>query len=155
MSVELSLDRASAARLNQQMDRVRRMGPNSVYSAMVAVSLQVVNFAKLRLKGRSHIVTSRLRNSIWVKTKRTPRFQYSDKYGKTFVGQLVSVPVSGFDLAIGTDVEYAQKIEDRDSFLNWALNNVDIEKQLTDLSEETLENAMIFGQGIINIQPQQ
>lgn len=130
MSVSITLDPASTAHLNRQLDLLRLQGPRTVYSSLVKVAYKITGEAKLRLRGRGHVVTARLMNSIFTKTKNAPTKSYTDNLGATFTAELPSVGVGTLEVAIGTNVEYAGKIENMDSFLNWAVNNVDIEKTM-------------------------
>ena len=66
---------------------------------------------------------------------------YQDNNGQTFNAQLRSVSLSKDDIAVGTNVEYAPKIEHQDSFLYWAMKNVDVTKSVAD----DMRNDLKFG----------
>jgi len=149
MGASITLDKASLDHLNKQFEVLRQAGPRSVYSAIMKVAGKIVSDAKLRLKGRGHVVTSRLRNSLFIKTAMKPTDNYSDNDGKSFTAELATVTLSKNEVAIGTNVEYAQKIEDRDSYLQWAVQNVDLSKSLAEDVKQNLENAMRYGLGIL------
>lgn len=149
MSVSLQLDKQSKDHIDKQFNLLRESAPRSVYSAIVKVAYKIRAEAQLRLRGKNHIVTSRLRNSLFVKTEEKANDSYSDNLGKSFVAELPSVAIGKNEVAIGTNVEYAQKIENMDSYLMWAANNIDITKSIGDQAKPTLENAMKFGKGII------
>jgi hypothetical protein len=151
MSLSITLDKASLDHLDQQFKILKEAGPRSVYSAVLKVAYKIASDAKLRLRGKNHIVTSRLRNSLFVKTKDKASEGYQDKDGKSFVAELPSVSVTVNEVAIGTNVEYAEKIENLDSYLYWATQNIDIAKSIGDEAKPTLENAMKYGKGIIPV----
>jgi hypothetical protein len=147
------------------MDILKKDGGRSALSAVAKLAFKIKAEAQLRLKGKMHIVTSRLRNSIYVKanppihkTGNTETYKNepptNGKYVKnfkqqTFDSDLKSVSVKETEFAIGTNVEYAPKIELMDSYLYWALKNVDIERSLAQDMKKDMENAMKFGKGIL------
>lgn len=149
MGASITLDQASKAHLDKQFKLLKEAGPRSVYSALMKIAYKIKAEAQLRLKGRKHIVTSRLRNSLFVKTDKISNESYSDNRGVFFVAELPSVKLDKYEVAIGTNVEYAEKIENMDSYLNWAVRNVDITRSLAEDVKPTLENAMKFGIGVI------
>ena len=149
MSVSIQIDAASLAHLNRQLAVLQQAGPRSLYSALFKIAYKIKVEAQLRLRGKKHIVTSRLRNSLFVKTKNKPTVAYQDKDGKPFISELASVAIADTELAIGTNVEYGGKIENMDSFLYWAVQNVDISKSVAEDVRQTLANAMRFGIGVL------
>lgn len=151
MSVSITLDQASKDHLDKQFRLLKEAGPRSVYSSLMKIAYKIKAEAQLRLKGRKHIVTSRLRNSLFVKTEKVSNESYSDNAGNSFVAELPSVTLDKYEVAIGTNVEYAQKIEDLDSYLGWAVQNVDVSRGLAEDVKPTLENAMKFGIGVIPV----
>lgn len=152
MGASITLDKASKDHLDKQFRLLKEAGPRSVYSAIMKIAYKIKAEAQLRIKGRKHIVTSRLRNSLFVKTSSKANESYSDNNGVSFIAELPSVTLDKYEVAIGTNVEYAQKIENMDYFLIWAVNNVDITKSLAEDVKPTLENAMKFGVGVIPVQ---
>lgn len=133
MSVELTLDKASFDNFNKQMDILKAKGNRTIYEAIIKVAMKIKTSAQLRLSGRKHVVTSRLKNSIYIKAIKEVKDnskQYSDNEGKTFDADLTTVMVDEKTVAIGTNVEYGGKIENKDSYLYWAMQNVDIEQSL-------------------------
>lgn len=150
MSVSITLDGQSKAHLDKQFKLLQEAAPRSVFSAIVKVAYKIRSDAQLRLRGKGHIVTSRLRNSLSVFTFGGKKSQdYSDDAGKTFNAQLLTAAINKGEVAIGTNVEYAQKIETLDSYLGWAVSNIDISKSIGEEAKPTLENAMKYGKGII------
>jgi hypothetical protein len=133
LSVELTLDKASLDHFNKQMDILKAKGNKTLYEAIIKVAMKIKTSAQLRLSGRKHVVTSRLKNSIYIKAIKEVKDnskQYSDNEGKTFDADLTTVTVDEKTVAIGTNVEYGGKIENKDSYLYWALQNVDIEQSV-------------------------
>lgn len=147
--ISITLDQASLDRLNQQMDVLRDGGTKAVSWSIRKIGDKIKNEASLRLRGQKHIVTSRLRNSLFVKTTTKPDFNFSDNKGNNFVSDLKSVSLDTGDIAIGTNVEYAEKIEIMDSYLEWAVRNVDVSRSIQQDMQQTMENVMKFGVGII------
>lgn len=150
MSVELQIDEQSLRHVNKQLDILKKRGDRSAYSAIVKVLLKIKTEAQLRLTGRGHIVTSRLKNSVYVQGAtpiNTPdnKQTYSDNNGKTFNSMMKSVQLKEGEAAVGTNVEYGEKIETLDSFLYWALKNVNIEQETV----KDMQDFMKFGPGLI------
>lgn len=147
MSVELSIDRSSLDHFNKQMDILKADGKRSLYSALIKVGMKIKTEAQLRLTGRKHVVTSRLKNSVYLKAKtdvpNNPK-QYSDLTGKSYDADLSTVSVSDTEIAVGTNVKYAEKIEKMDSFLYWALQNVNVEQSVA----KDMRDEMKFGSGV-------
>jgi hypothetical protein len=149
MSATLTLDQGSKDHLNKQFRLLREAAPRSVYSAIMKVAYKIAADASQRIKGQQHVVTGRLRSSIFVKTKTKASQAYSDDFNKSFVSELPSIAIGLDEVAIGTNVEYAQKIESKYPFLSWAVANFDIQKSIGDEAKTTLENVMKYGKGLI------
>lgn len=134
MSIQISIDKASQNNLNKQFEALKKGSDGSLYRALVKVLMKIKTEAQLRITGKGHIVTSRLKNSIYVKMKEPLEIAgtngnsrtYADKDGQTFSSELRSVSVKELEGAVGTNVEYADKIETMDSYLYWAMKNVDV-----------------------------
>lgn len=165
MSIEISIDKQSFDHLEKQMNILKKDGGRSALSAVAKLAFKIKAEAQLRLKGKRHIITSRLRNSLYVKAnppihKRGNEATYKNEMPEdsnkakgfkqqTFDSDLKSVTVKDTEFAIGTNVDYAEKIELMDSYLYWALRNVDIERTLAQDMKKDMENAMKFGKGIL------
>lgn len=144
MSVQISIDQASLTRLERQLSYLRENTGKSALQALVKAAMAIKTEAQLRLLGRGHIVTSRLRNSIFIKAGNNAKIPnndstYSDNLGKSFNADLPTVSLSQYELAIGTNVEYATKIEVKDSYLYWAFQNVNVEQALKEKMTEDFE----------------
>jgi len=148
-NIQIGIDQASQKHLNQQFELLKAGIGRSLYSSLAKVLMKIKTEAQLRLTGKGHIVTSRLKNSIYVKMK-TPleipgehgnSKTYADKDGQTFSSELRSVNVGELEGAVGTNVEYGDKIETLDSYLYWAMKNVDVTKSVGD----DMTNDLKFG----------
>lgn len=116
MSVSIEIDKASQENLNKQFEALKKGGSDSGFRAIVKVLFKIKSEAQLRLTGRGHIVTGRLKNSIYVKTKNPTimpnnQLTYSDGKGKSYKSELSTVSLTDLEGAVGTNVEYAPAIE--------------------------------------------
>lgn len=149
MGASITLDQASKDHLDKQFQLLKEAGKKSVYAAIVKTAYQIANEAKLRLKGQGHVVTARLMNSIFVKTKDNATEAYTDNQQTSFTAELTSVTIGENETAIGTNVDYGEKIENKYPFLSWAARNIDVMKSIGDQAKLNIENVMKFGKGII------
>lgn len=180
MAIELSISSSDLKELDKKLNDLKNNTGKSAWAALVTIAFKIRNEAMMRLQGRDHVRTSRLKNSIFVKGKKQSEINaasgggdkgqsntYKDNTGKSYDSDLRSVSVSDFDLAIGSNVEYATAIEfgaaahdinspvnirgvgwryikkhpgfKGDSFLYWGLKNVDIAKTAADLIRQDIE----------------
>lgn len=116
--MRIELDQASFDNIQKQFDALKENGGKSAYRALMKVAFKIKSEAQLRLTGRGHIVTSRLKNSIFVKSKKmndvlnkNNSLTYSDGKGKSYRSDLETVSLSENEFAVGTNVEYAPAIE--------------------------------------------
>ena len=147
--LELTLDKASTDNVQKQLDILRANGEYGALKAIYMVAEKIVNEAKMRLRGQKHIVTSRLRNSIFVKTPVKTSKSYTDKEGRNFTAELFSVSLTDDQCAVGTNVEYAEKIENMDPFIAWAAYSADVNNSVKDDMQKSMENVLKFGTGIL------
>ena len=95
---------------------------------MVKFANSVKNLAQLKIKADKHIVTSRLRNSIAVQSSSgVDESSYSDNEGDTYQKSL-NVQLNDNEFAVGSNVDYAAKIELQDSYLYYAVKHADVDK---------------------------
>lgn len=141
--VNIEIQEAAMNNLNRQMEKLKRYAPEKAKGGMIKILFDIKALAQMKLEYNNHIVTSRLRNSIYVQTP-TPSESpdnsetYRDKDDKVFKSTL-DVHLESNEAAVGTNVEYAAKIEyGYNSFLYWALKNVDVDKRWRELSKELL-----------------
>lgn len=113
MSARIEIDSRSFDNLNKNFDEVKKKIPEFTYRSLVAFLFNAKSLAQNRLKDHKHIVTSRLRNSIYVKShaKRQDNKQYNDSNGRSYSAELETVALKDQEAAIGTNVEYAAAIE--------------------------------------------
>ena len=177
-NIQIGIDPRTMKHLSDQMDLVKKGAGESMYMALIKVAFKIKTEAQLRLTGRGHIITSRLKNSIFVKgqkpiTRPDNSLTYTDTKGKSYKSDLSTVKLAANELAIGTNVEYAPAIEfgsrphvieaknrkalsngkaifgrrvnhpgwSGDSFLYWAMKNVDVTKSVGD----DMANDLKFG----------
>lgn len=146
-SVQIELDPASKANLERQFAALGTTIAEAGTKAIFKILIKIKTEAQLRLIGRGHIVTSRLANSMRVKMNGLDNSQsktYSDNSTppQTYNNELTTVNLKdNLEGAVGTNVEYATKIELLDSYLYWALKNVDVTKGVM----EDMQNDIKFG----------
>ncbi len=117
MGVQIEIDKVSQANLNKAIKGLADM-ENDFWKATVKVLFNIKALAQLRLTDRGHVVTSRLKNSIYVKTPKQEHANrsdnsatYRDSEGKTYNSDLRSVSLGKYEGAVGTNVEYAAAVE--------------------------------------------
>lgn len=139
MSGQIEIDEMSRRNVLAALSGIQAIPWNI---ALAKVLFRIKILAQLRLTEKMHIVTSRLKNSIYVKM---PKQSDADKAGSEMgadndrryrwnaVGKqkagtgdrdLSTVNLDVNEGAVGTNVEYGPKIERRDSFLYWAAKNI-------------------------------
>lgn len=146
MGLEISMDRQSVDNFNKQIEYLRSDGKRSLFSAIVKVGQRIRTTAMLRLQAQNHVVTSRLKNSIFVKAKKQNEInaavqqsdQYSDNIGNVYDADLKSVTLFEDEIAVGSNVEYSTKIEVMDSYLYWAVKNTDMSRTVAELMKEEM-----------------
>lgn len=141
--VTFELTQESKRNLDLQMGRLKKLAPSAARKGMIKILFQIKSLAQEKLTYDWHIVTSRLKNSIYVQLNKPIETSensttYKDKDNKRFYSQL-DVRLTEDEGAVGTNVEYAGKIEYQyDSYLYWGLKNVDLEKEWRKIRDELL-----------------
>lgn len=117
-SVSIEMDNSAMRNIQKNLDSLKTGGAESAYRALMKVAFKIKAEAQLRLTGRGHIVTSRLKNSIFVKSKkmtdvikRGNSLTYTDTKGNSYKSDMTTFTLNDFEFAIGSNVEYAQDIE--------------------------------------------
>lgn len=117
-SVQIDIDKSAFDNIQKQFNSLKIGGTASAYRALMKVAFKIKSEAQLRLTGRGHIITSRLKNSIFVKSKKMNdvikkgnSLTYTDTKGNSYKSDLSTVMLNEFEFAIGSNVEYAQDIE--------------------------------------------
>jgi len=168
--ISIEIDKASLANLERQFSLLGTTIDKASPKAIFKVLMKIKTEAQLRLTGRGHIITSRLKNSIYVKMPGLDNApgnskSYTDEKGKSYTSELRTVQLKEGEGAVGTNVSYAAGIEfgfahhvirakdakvlgtpktgffgkqvnhpgfAGDSYLYWALKNVDVTKSVRD-----------------------
>jgi hypothetical protein len=138
MAVEMTIDPVSFKKLNKRFKLMSKHYPEETYRAIVKILFDMKLIAQRKIKADRHIVTARLRNSLFVKTvKQKFANRATNKKGYTFTGgsgdRDLNVNLRKFDGAFGTNVGYAGKIEELDSFIEYAAATVDVNKRLKEV----------------------
>jgi hypothetical protein len=124
--INLQIDPKSMERITQRFDHIgKNLGGAArtpLGDLLNSAALRLETLAKRKLTIGRHVVTGRLRSSIHAKLTNTDSYNYSDKDGNTFDGSIKETVSPGKSVVIGTNVEYAQKIELLDSYLYYASN---------------------------------
>jgi len=98
----------------QKIERVLNPAPRTPLGDLVKITaLDIATNAKKR----TPVITGRLRSSIHPKFKPTETFIYSDNEGKTYTDSLKEPIEEGKEAVVGTNVDYAFKIENSRGFL--------------------------------------
>ncbi len=141
MSSNIEVTSESSKELFKHFDELKKSAPRIAYKYLKMIGLELVVIAQDKLKSDGHIITARLRNSIttWYKRKRNDPYSWNSvAKGSTTAGGKVAkanyqggtsensspIPLDDFEVAAGTNVNYAAKIEKTDSFLGYAVNNI-------------------------------
>lgn len=111
-SVHIGIDPRTLKDLFSKLENLKEKTGKSANNALVKLAFKIKAEAQLRLTGRGHIITSRLKNSLHVQSQKPVDSQsYSDTKGKSYSKQLSTVKLKNNEIAIGTNVEYAAAIE--------------------------------------------
>lgn len=141
----IELTKQSKHNFDVQMNKLGTVAPEKAFKMIVTLLLDIKTLAQQKLKFNRHIKTSRLRNSLYVKTigqkyANLPdnSISYKDKDNKSYSSDF-DVDLEKYEGSVGTNVDYASKIEYLyDSFLYWAMKNVNIEKRGRETAKELL-----------------
>lgn len=123
--VDIEVDKSSADLVKKGLRKFDGDIKQAIISAIHATGLRIESVAKLRLKGAlgsaKHWVTGRLASSVHTEMEGVNTFE-ADQSSQSDDGSL-GVDIGEMEAAVGTNVEYAQDIEDLDSFLRYAGEN--------------------------------
>lgn len=118
----IELTQQSKKNLDLQLSKLKEKGNASVMAMIVKLLFDIKYLAQNKLKSDKHIVSSRLRNSLYVQlntqdktalavyNRNSTGNNYSDNEGKSYNAQL-DVSLENNEGAVGTNVEYAAAIE--------------------------------------------
>ena len=145
----LEVEKASALNLKKQMKQLEKNSDNA-FKGVVKLLFQIKLLAQQKLKSDKHIVTSRLRNSLYVQTpgqkfanQPDNRGTYSDNKGMAYDAEMKGIGLKDNEGAVGTNVIYSASIEyDHDSYLYWAMKNADVDRMGRDIAKELLNGVV-------------
>ena len=142
----LELEKQGAINLKKQLSKLDK-NSDKAFRGVVKMLFQIKTIAQQKLKSDKHIVTSRLRNSIYVQTPNQQFAKingndgnYSDDLGNSFESQIKGISLIENEGIVGTNVNYAPKIEYfYDSFLYFGIKHADIDRMGRDIAKELLD----------------
>jgi phage gpG-like protein len=108
MTVEMEVLNAETLRneLNNLEDRIKK----EVYETLIAMSrVEIETVAKRAVP----VDTGRLKSSIMTLTEKRKTYTYTDREGNSYDGKLKTEQAIGYEVLVGTNVEYAIKIHER------------------------------------------
>ena len=146
MTVSMKVDPISEKNLKRRFKVLSKAYPDEMFRAIVEILFDIKLIAQKKIKADKHIVTSRLRNSLFVKTPRQKFAKRStNSLSYTFDGgssnRDLSVRVDGAEGAVGTNVIYAEKIEKLDSYLEYGAKTVDVNKRFQNAAKRAEKKA--------------
>jgi len=137
--IQIEFDKESKKKFDKNMDLYAKKYPEETWKAIVKILFDIKLLAQRKIKADKHIITNRLRSSIFVKTPgqqyaqtSTNAIPYSDDTGRSFKRGL-DVDLKKFEGAVGTNVEYAIFVEKIDSYLQYAFDSVDMDKRFDEI----------------------
>jgi len=142
----MQIDPISERNLNKRFKVLSKAYPEEMFKAIVAILFDIKLIAQKKIKADGHIVTSRLRNSLFVKT---PKQRYAKRatnsLSYSFDGgsgnRDLDVRLDGAEGAVGTNVVYAKKIEDLDSYLEYGVKSVNMSKRFKQFADKAEKRA--------------
>lgn len=139
MSAQITIDKKSMLNVDEALKGLKNV---NWFEGIVRILVQIKSLAQLRLTEKEHIITGRLKNSIYIKTPnqseadkiaRQQGIENKKRYTWVTVGNikggsadadLTTVKLKNSEGAVGTNVVYSGKIERLDSYLYWAVKNI-------------------------------
>jgi len=114
--IQIDIDKSVLNNLQKQFTALGTTMDDAGPRAIFKVLMKIKTEAQLYLTGRGHIITSRLKNSLYVKMPSVQNMPgndrtYSDTTGKTYSSDLTTVNLKDNEGAVGTNVEYAAAVE--------------------------------------------
>ena len=113
---EFKIEPNSLKEFQTKIRRLERISFDAAYDAIIGIGVDLTNQAKLLLKGL-HVVTSRLMNSIYLKVPKRDVMPVNYSWDGGAGNRDLNVVLGNNEIAYGTNVEYAQKIENLDSYI--------------------------------------
>ena len=142
MSATINIDPISAQKLNKRFKVLGKAYPAEMWEACIKILFDMKAIAQRKITAERHIVTSRLKNSLFVKTRGQKKARragnqvmYSENRNVPFNADL-KVHLDKHEGAVGTNVEYAHKIERMDSFVAYSSTKVNVRKRFKQAAEK-------------------
>ena len=117
----LIIPESELRKFEQELTKEQKTMTEQVTDGMIDLAYDIDRDAKQKITDDEHIVTGRLWASIHVEHERLKNYKYSDNEGNTYNGSL-GLQVDIGEVYVGTNVEYGDKIENKDSFLRDSWN---------------------------------
>jgi hypothetical protein len=105
--MSIQFDIKGVKELNKELNKIKKNIPPNVYKTMLEVMKVEV---ETKAKKEVPVDTGRLKNSIHVATK-GKKFNYKDSLGKSYDGTAKSVDLDTYDIAVGSNVPYANRMD--------------------------------------------
>ena len=119
----LKVNVSGIEQIDKNMSEIEKKLIKTLNGVLIASAFDLVEtVAKKKITQDKHIDTGRLRASIHTTYKGKEHYSYSDDEGEAFNSRL-DVKRKEHNVFVGTDVEYATKIEALDSYLHYAHKN--------------------------------
>lgn len=117
----MHIDPRSMNQLKRKFNKLPMVTEKVVYKAMIGIGMDLTNQAKLLIKGL-HVITSRLMNSIFLKTKGKSPMDANYSFDGGSGNRDFNAVLTDNEVAYGTNVEYADHIERLDSYMQASTN---------------------------------
>ena len=119
--VKVDIDQKSLKNVLSKLNSIDKQmtpAPRTYLSmALNEAGLEVAKEIKKAPADVMPVITGRLRSSIHPKMRPSESFMYTDKHGKVFTGSLQTPIQEGKEVIVGTNVEYAGKVNERRGFM--------------------------------------
>jgi len=141
--ISIEFDKTTLDKYNQILDGIAKDFDTKTGSELHKFIVETCNNIATEIKKSPSmpVKTGRLRSSIHAKTKSSDNFSYTNDFGRTFNGSLNDPITEGLEGAVGTNVEYAAKMETLRGFFNNTVqaNTANINKDLDKLAEKVMK----------------
>lgn len=122
--ISIDIDTNSAERLLRKLNHIdKELTPaprTELAKFLMEAGENLATYVKQQPEGIMPVITGRLRASVHSKHKPTENFLYTDKHGEAFSGGLKANIKEGEEVVVGTNVEYAFKVDLRKGFMRKA-----------------------------------
>jgi hypothetical protein len=105
--MSVKLDIKGIEELNKELNKIQKKIAPNVYKTIIEVMKVEV---ETKAKKEVPVDTGRLKNSIYVATKGM-KYNYRDDLGNSYDGTAKDVKLDTYDVAVGSNVNYAEKMD--------------------------------------------